>query len=43
MKVVKNKQATFLTKFTLDQTLGYVRKAYPPLPPGATPTIFPPA
>ena len=43
LKIVKNKQATLLTHFTLDQTLGYVRKAYPPLPPGATPTIFPPA
>jgi ABC-type branched-subunit amino acid transport system substrate-binding protein len=43
MKIVKNKQPTLLTTFTLDQIMGYVQKAYPPLPPGATPTIAPPA
>jgi ABC-type branched-subunit amino acid transport system substrate-binding protein len=43
IKIVKNKQPEMMTTFTLDQILGYVRKAYPPLAPGQTPTIAPPA
>jgi ABC-type branched-subunit amino acid transport system substrate-binding protein len=43
MKQIKNGAPTVMTHFGPDVTLGYVRKAYPPLPPGATPSIFPPA
>jgi len=43
IKVVHNKVPELMTTFTLDQILGYVRTAYPPLAPGQTPTIAPPA
>jgi ABC-type branched-subunit amino acid transport system substrate-binding protein len=43
IKVVHNKLPELMTTFTLDQIMGYVRKAYPPLAPGQTPTIAPPA
>ena len=43
MKQIKNGVPTVLTHFGPDKTLEYVRAAYPPLPAGATPSIFPPA
>jgi hypothetical protein len=43
LKKVVNKQPVILDHATLDATLGYMRRAYPPLAPGATPTVFPPA
>ena len=42
LKVIKNKQATLLSHFGPDDSLKFERRAYPPLPPGATPTIVPP-
>ena len=39
LKQIKNKQPVLLAHFTPDKALEYVRKAYPPLPPGATPTV----
>ena len=42
LKQIKNKQPVLLVHFGLDQSLLYERRAYPPLPPGATPTIVPP-
>ena len=42
LKQIKNEQVVILDHATPEQTLGYVRRAYPPLPPGATPTIFKP-
>jgi len=42
LKQVKNKQVVILDHATPDETLEYVRRAYPPLPEGATPTIFKP-
>jgi len=43
LKKVENKQPVIIDHADLDETLGYMRRAYPPLPPGATPSIFPPA
>ncbi len=43
LKQVKNKQPVIIDHADLDETLAYIRRAYPPLPPGATPSIFPPA
>jgi ABC-type branched-subunit amino acid transport system substrate-binding protein len=43
LKQVKNKQPVIMDHADLDETLAYMRRAYPPLAPGATPTIFPPA
>jgi hypothetical protein len=43
LKKVVNKQPVILDHATLDATLGYMRRAYPPLAPGATPSVFPPA
>jgi ABC-type branched-subunit amino acid transport system substrate-binding protein len=43
LKKVENKQPVIIDHADLDETTAYVRRAYPPLPPGATPTIFPPA
>jgi hypothetical protein len=40
LKQVKDKKPVLLAHFTPDKALEYVRKAYPPLPPGATPTIY---
>jgi hypothetical protein len=42
LKIIKNKQPEVLAHFSPGKSLEYVRKAYPPLPPGATPTIFKP-
>ena len=43
LKQVHNKQPVIIDHATLDKTLEYMRRAYPPLKPGQTPTIFPPA
>jgi len=43
LKQIKNKEVIILDHATPEDTLGYVRRAYPPLPPGATPTVFKPA
>jgi len=42
LKQVKNKQPIIIDHADLTKTLGYIRRAYPPLAPGQTPTIAPP-
>ena len=42
LKEVRKKQPVLLAHFIPDKALEYVSKAYPPLPLGATPTIFTP-
>jgi len=42
LKQIRNKQVNILATFNADQSFGYVRKAYPPLAPGQTPTIVTP-
>jgi ABC-type branched-subunit amino acid transport system substrate-binding protein len=43
LKQIKNKQPVIIDHADLDETLGYMRRAYPPLAPGQTPSIHPPA
>ena len=43
LKQIKNKQPVIIDHADLDETLAYMRRAYPPLAPGQTPSIHPPA
>jgi ABC-type branched-subunit amino acid transport system substrate-binding protein len=43
LKQVRNKQPVIIDHADLDETLAYMRRAYPPLAPGQTPSIHPPA
>jgi ABC-type branched-subunit amino acid transport system substrate-binding protein len=42
LKQIKSKQPVVIAHFGPEKSLEYVRKGYPPLPPGQTPTIVPP-
>jgi len=42
IKVIKNRKPEILAKFSPEKSLEYVRLAYPPLPPGQTPTLVSP-
>jgi ABC-type branched-subunit amino acid transport system substrate-binding protein len=42
LKQVKDKKPIIFAQFSPEKALEYVRRAYPALPPGATPTIFKP-
>jgi hypothetical protein len=42
IKIIHNGKPEVLAKFSPEKSLEYVRRAYPPLPPGQTPTIVSP-